>query len=197
MKKILIAIPTFETITAETFKAVYDIRRNPDYELSFDYVKGYDCAIARNNIAKKAIDGGFNYVLMVDSDIIVPPDVLEKMLEYPVDICFGIYPRKNTQDKEAEIFKLNDGDYTDRFKFDELDGQVRVAVKGGGFGCVLINTALFMYLNYPWFQYVAYSKGTYLSEDLYFCDLAKFAGFKLEADARVRCGHLTRRFQYE
>lgn len=195
--KILIAVPTFENITAETFKSIYDIQRNHNYDITFDYVKGYDCAVARNKIAKKAMNEGYKYVLMVDSDIIVPPDVLEKLLEYPVDVCFGLYPHKNTKDGEAEIFKQNKGDFTERFRYKELTDKVRVDVKGGGFGCVLINTAVFIYLNYPWFQYVSYENGTYLSEDLYFCERAEFAGFKIQADARVKCGHLFKHFQYE
>ena len=195
--KILVAVPTFETIAPETFKAIYNIRRNHDIDVDFDYVKGYDCAIARNKIVKKVIEGGYNYVLMIDSDIIVPDDVLEKMLEYPVDICFGLYPHKNTKDGYAEVFKPKDGDFTERFKYDELKGQVRVAVKGGGFGCVLIKSEVFMCMMYPWFQYIAYSNETFLSEDLYFCEKAMMAGFKLEADARIKCGHMARYFQYE
>lgn len=195
--KILIAIPTFETITPETFKSVYNIRRNPNHELHFDYVKGYDCAVARNKIVKKVLDGGYQYVLMVDSDIIVPENVLECMLENPVDVCFGLYPHKNTKSGYAEIFKPKDGDFKERFTYEELKDQTRVDVKGGGFGCVLIKSELFYYMPYPWFQFISYTNETFLSEDLYFCDNAKRAGFKLQADARVKCGHLARYFQYE
>ena len=195
--KILIAVPTFETITPETFKSIYNIRRNPNYELHFDFVKGYDCAVARNKIVKKVLDGGFDYVLFVDSDMIIPEDALEHMLEYPVDVCFGLYPHKNTKDGFAEIFKPKDGDFTERFTYKELEEYIRVDVKGGGFGCVLIKSEVFMWLMYPWFQFVSYTNETFLSEDLYFCGNATRAGFKLQADTRVKCGHLARYFQYE
>ena len=70
MSKILIAIPTFENIMPETFKSIYDL--NPcGNELSFEFVKGYDCARARNDIVKKALDGGFDYIFMVLSIIII------------------------------------------------------------------------------------------------------------------------------
>ena len=39
--KILIAVPTFETIQPEVFKAIYELRP-AGHELSFDFVKGYD-----------------------------------------------------------------------------------------------------------------------------------------------------------
>jgi hypothetical protein len=68
--KVLIAVPTFETIAPECFKAIYELQGD---DLTFDFVRGYDCAKARNEIAKKALNGGFDYVLMVDSDIVIPP----------------------------------------------------------------------------------------------------------------------------
>lgn len=195
--KILIAVPTFETITAETFKSIYNIRRNHGIETDFEFVKGYDCAKARNEIVKNALSGNYNYVLMIDSDVIVPEDVLEKMLEYPVEVCFGLYPHKNTKEGYAEIFKPIDGDYKERFTYNELKDQIRVDIKGGGFGCVLIKCEVFAYMPYPWFQFVSYSNETFLSEDLYFCSNAKRAGFRLQADTRVKCGHMARYFQYE
>jgi glycosyltransferase involved in cell wall biosynthesis len=81
MSKILIAIPTFENIMPETFKSIYDLDPCGN-ELSFEFVKGYDCARARNDIVKKALDGGFDYIFMADSDMIIPQDALVRMLEY-------------------------------------------------------------------------------------------------------------------
>ena len=49
--KILIAVPTFENIKPECFKSIYNLINPKDYLLYFDYVKGYDCARARNEIA--------------------------------------------------------------------------------------------------------------------------------------------------
>ena len=46
--KILIAVPTFENIKPECFKSIYGLTNPKDFNLYFDYVKGYDCACARN-----------------------------------------------------------------------------------------------------------------------------------------------------
>ena len=80
-KKILIAVPTFESIKPECFKSIYGLIRPEGYSLYFDYVAGYDCAKARNQIAKNAMAGDYDYVLMVDSDIQLPSDALVKLLE--------------------------------------------------------------------------------------------------------------------
>ena len=117
--KILIAVPTFETIQPEVFKAIYDLRP-AGHDLAFDFVKGYDCAVARNRIGKMAQEGGYDYVLMVDSDTIIPPDALELMLDTPVDICLGVCPRKNTSEKKTAMIKFGDNSYHDSYFYPEL-----------------------------------------------------------------------------
>ena len=192
--KILIAVPMSETISPETYKSIYDLET--EHEMDFEYVKGYDCARARNEIVKLTISGGYAYVLMVDSDIRVPKDTLSYLLEQPVDICLGCYPQKNNMQKKAELFKRGSADFTNRFTYPELT-EPRILVKGGGFGCALVKREVFERLPYPWFKYVLYDNGSFLSEDLYFCNMANQNGIEIWADTRVRCGHRTGYYQYE
>lgn len=193
--KILIAVPTFETIQPEVFKSIYDLRP-AGHDLAFDFVKGYDCAVARNRIGKMAQEGGYDYVLMVDSDTIIPPDALELMLDTPVDICLGVCPRKNTSEKKTAMIKFGDNSYHDSYFYPELpDGKTRI--RGGGFACALVRSYVFTALDYPYFQYVTNADGSTLSEDFYFCQNAALMGFDVWMDPRVRCGHLARYYQYE
>lgn len=193
--KILIAVPTFETIQPEVFKAIYDL--DPaGHDLAFDFVKGYDCAVARNRIGKIAQEGGYDYVLMVDSDTIIPSDTLRFMLEGPVDICLGVCPRKNTSEKKTAMIKFGGSSYHDSYLYPELpDGRTRI--RGGGFACALVRSYVFTALDYPYFQYVTNADGSTLSEDFYFCQNAALMGFDVWMDPRVRCGHLARYYQYE
>lgn len=162
----------------------------------FDYVKGYDCARARNQIAEISLKYGFDYVLMVDSDIILPNDALVKLLEQPVDICLGVYPRKNTTTGQTEIFKLGHKDFVDanNMNLAEITSPGRMDIKGGGLGCALINTQVFKELPKPWFYYVQYNSGAVLSEDNYFCSQAAKIGKTIQVDTRVICKHLVRKF---
>lgn len=194
---ILIAIPTFENILPDTFKSIYGLRRPEGASLLFDFVRGYDCARARNVIAQEAIDHGFDYVFMVDSDIILPSDALVKLLRDDPDVVLGCYPQKNNKDGLVEIFKNGNKDYVNRYMYDELDAlDGHVDVKGGGFGCALIRCAIFNHIQRPWFKYVEYLDGSLLSEDNYFCGLARDTGFKVQMDPEVRCGHSIRGFQW-
>lgn len=185
---ILLAVPTFENISPETFRSIYALKG----DAVFDYVTGYDCAKARNAIARKALDGGFDYVLMVDSDIVLPVHALEYLMEYPADIVFGIYSRKK-KPEETEVFKPGTFDFSDRFTVEELRtaGKARIAVKGAGFGCALVRTQIFNELQYPWFNFLSYQDNTFLSEDLYFCMMAE-QNYSMQVDTRVWCGHIAR-----
>lgn len=200
-QKILVAVPTFETISPETFKSIYDLNLETEHTLIFDYVKGYDCAKARNEIAKMAISNDCDYILMVDSDIIVPKNTIDCLLEQPVNLAVGVYPRKNTTCGDTELFKPTEKDFTDRFSYPEITdiqnrGFKRLQVKGSGLGCALIKTDILKQLPFPYFKFVTYDDGDVLSEDLYFCCLVNQLGMPIEADLRVRCGHMTRGFQW-
>lgn len=194
-KSILIAVPTFENISLETFKSIYGLQS--DHILAFDYVKGYDCAKARNEIVKKAINGKFDYILMVDSDVVVPYNTIDLLMSPPADIVVGVYPRKNTDCKDTELFKMGTKDYVDRYTYDDLYSMPnRFQIKGSGMGCALIKTDIFEKLPFPYFKYVTYDDGSVLSEDLYFCSLLTQYGITIEADSGVQCGHISRGIQY-
>lgn len=184
--RVLIAVPTFESISPETFKSIYGLR-GCDYLPLFDFVRGYDCARARNEICREAIDGGFDHVLMVDSDVTLPDVTLELMLEDPCDVLLGCYPRKYDP-SVTELFRLGTDDFTERFSYAELPNG-RFEVKGGGMGCALISVPLLREMGGGWFRYVEYDNGDVLSEDLFFCDRVASTGRAIMADGRVRCGH--------
>ena len=96
--KILIAIPTFETIYPDTYRSVWNLDKG-EHEVIFDSVKGYDCATARNKIAQKALDAGADYVLMVDNDVVLPQDALMRLLDDPVQVCLGYYAHRNDDNR--------------------------------------------------------------------------------------------------
>ena len=193
--KILVAVPTFENIQPEVFKAIYNL--DPcGHDVHFDYVRGHDCAIARNEIGKLTIADHYDYVLMVDSDTMIPTDTLRLMLDPPVDICLGVCPRKNTKDGKSAMIKLDSDGYYCSYYYNELPEE-RTKVKGGGFACALVKASVFNHLDYPWFQYVTNSDWSTFGEDFYFCQNARAWGLDVWMDPRVKCGHLARYYQFE
>lgn len=211
--KILIAVPTFENIFPDTFKSIYDLDKG-GHELAFEYVRGYDCATARNKIAQKAIDKDVDYVLMVDNDTVLPKDAITTMLEDPQDVCLGYYAHRNEDNlytgrtNICRLYQPNgvkyfhypqESEYTAAEMESMRDrGEYKVRIHGGGMGCALIKTDVFKRLAYPWYDWVNYADDNrgMLSEDLFFCELCRKARIPIYTDTRVGCGHILRHIQY-
>jgi len=190
--KILIAVPTFENIKPECFKSIYGMKNPNDYLLYFDYVKGYDCARARNEIAKLAIKYDFDYVLMVDSDVSVPRQTINNLLKCETDIALGWYYKKRTKTDQTVIYDFGK-DYTDK---NMIYGKTLwnlnnpIDVKGGGLGISLVNVNVFRKMSYPYFRYVIYDDDTVLSEDLYFCTEARKHEMNIKCNPHVKGNHI-------
>ncbi|MBQ6330393.1 MAG: glycosyltransferase [Kiritimatiellae bacterium] len=186
---ILIAVPTFESVKTDTYLALWSLdRAGQDARLAI--VKGYDCAIARTEIARRAVAGGHSHVLMVDSDTVPPPDALANLLGDGHDVCLGYYVRRGHRTQTA-VQRL-DGD---PFHVGELQdmaerGEAAVRAKCGGLGCALIKSDVFRRIAQPWFRYEQYGNGSALSEDYWFCRACREAGIPIYVDTRVRCRHV-------
>lgn len=203
MKKILIAVPTYENISPDTFKSIYGLDKGGNICL-FDFVRGYDCATARNNIAKEALSMEMDYVFMVDNDITLPSDALVNLLEDEKEICLGYYAHRNAEnlyDGKTSVCRLGEFNYTQQIPGIELkalagNGIHKIQVHGGGMGCALIRTEIFNKFTFPYFDWVNYGNGQVLSEDLYLCEQCKNHNIPIFVDTRVGCGHLLRHVQW-
>lgn len=201
--RILIAVPTFESVLPDTFQSLWDLEK--PCECDFRFVRGYDCATARNKIADLAIDGGYDAVLMVDSDMTLPADALSNLLDTGLDVVSGWCLRRSVDTGQTNVYRLHDthgGNYygyphESAYSADEMRAFMEpVMVHGVGMACCLIRTDVFKRLRYPWFDWVNYAdRHGMLSEDLYFCSALSDARIPLYVDPRVACGHMFRRIQ--
>lgn len=207
---ILIAVPTFENIYPDVFKSIYDLNK-AGCDTEFEFVRGYDCATARNRIAQLTLDKETDYVLMVDNDVVLPKDALVNLLDDAKDVCLGYYAHRDTDNiyrGKSCVCKLYDNNGIKYFNYPleseyssaELsklkdDGQFKVQIHGGGMGCALIKADVYRRLPYPWYDWVNYKSRGMLSEDLYFCELCRKAKIPIFTDTRVGCGHIFRHIQ--
>ena len=91
--RILIAVPTFETIYPDTYRSIWDLEKG-GHEVLFESVRGYDVATARNKVAQKAMDLNADYLLSVDNDVVLPRNALTLLLEDPKEVCLGYYAHR-------------------------------------------------------------------------------------------------------
>ena len=207
---ILIAVPTYENIYPDTFKSIYDLDVS-GIDAGFEFVRGYDCATARNRIARLAVDRKADYVFMIDNDVTVPKNALKNLLDDAKDVCLGYYAHRdgdNVYRGRTCLCKLKDekgvayynypleSEYTGTEMLQMRgNGEYKIRIHGGGMGCALIATDVFGRIEYPWFDWANYKNHTMLSEDLYFCENCRKRGIKIYGDTRVSCGHLMRHIQ--
>ena len=208
--KILIAVPTFENIYPDTFKAIYDLDVS-GHDVEFEFVRGYDCATARNRIARIALDRKSDFVLMVDNDVVLPKDALQNLFDDCKDVTLGIYAHRdgdNIYRGRTCVCKIYDENGSKYFNYpleseyseQEIrdlreSGQYKVQIHGGGMGCALIKMEVFNKIKYPWYDWTNYKHGGMLSEDLYFCENCRKQGIPIYTDTRVVCGHMLRHVQ--
>ena len=197
MARVLIAVPTFESVSPDTFKSLWDLDKG-DHDCDFEFVRGYDCARARTKIAEASKP--YDYVLMVDSDVIVPQDALVNLMSHGVGVCMGFYAKRDRYDGCTALCELGRKNYDSCFFADELkemreSGKYLIEVKGGGAGCLLVRTSVFERVPFPWFSFVVNADRSVLGEDYYFCSQCRKAGIKVYADTRVGCKHCFRHWQ--
>ena len=147
MAKILIAVPTFETIYPDTYKSLWDLDKG-GHEVLFETVRGYDVATARNKIAEKALALEVDFVLMVDNDVVLPKDALTLLLEDARDVNLGYYAKRNAEnvyEGHVCVCRLKDRGGKEYYHFpqeslytaDEMRGMAeagnrKIEVHGGG-----------------------------------------------------------------
>ena len=209
--KILIAVPTFENIYPDTFKAIYDLDTT-GHDVIFEFVRGYDCATARNRIAQMALDKKTDYVLMVDNDVVLPKDALVNLTDDLKEVCLGFYAHRDNDNiyrGRTCVCKLQmptgaryfnyplESEYTaEELATMKESGEFKVRIHGGGMGCAFIKTSVFEKIAYPWYDWVNYKGRGMLSEDLYFCEQCKAKSIPIYTDTRINCGHMLRHVQY-
>lgn len=195
-KRILIAVPTYQTCCTETMQSIYNLIEPKDSIIDLMFVTGYTVVQARNRIVKESLAGKFDYTLFVDSDVILPAYLLVNLINIDADISTGYYLKKT---KEKEITELYGADKVAQNSMvnilkNELP-PVPFEVLGCGFGCTLVKNTLFLKFSKEdidkgtWFRYIEDGK-TKCSEDIYFCIKAREVGAKIIADQNGFCLHV-------
>lgn len=195
--KTLIAIPCMDMVHTGFFKSVLQLQRKE--EVGFSIISSSLIYDARNNLAKNAVDGGFDRILWLDSDMEFDRDLLNRLIddmdENNLDVVSGIYFTRKSPSMPCFYQKV--GYYHD----DENDSVSPVAmhyyeypqdqlftVEGMGFGAVLVKTDLVKKVQEKYG--LPFSPILGFGEDLSFCIRARDIGAQLWVDSRIKCGHI-------
>lgn len=158
---------------------------------------------ARNAIVEHALNIKARYLWFIDDDVIVPPYAGQRLgyaldtrgpelyPEAKVAVVGGIYMSKEELSTPV-VYKRNGRGATWDWKVGGI-----FDVESIGTGCMMIDTNVFSHLEKPYFKtvegYVQNEDGTVgvqkMTDDIYFCQKVKAAGFNILAHGGVLCGH--------
>ena len=190
MINITLCIPCSEVIPAHfldnIIRLMYYTQKNQIATLRFSSLIFPLIAKSREFLAYQALkqDPKPDYLLWLDTDIIMPQDTVKTLLSADKDIIGGIYYAKIKPYfpilRKEGIWEGKSWNYlvleweNNLFKTDFI-----------GFGCMLIKREVFEKVQRPWFE----EKIDGLSEDLYFCKKARETGYDIWATDVLNLKH--------
>lgn len=166
---------------------------------------------SRNKILQYALDNFYDYVLMMDSDVIPPKNIIPELLNCKKDIVSGIYFNyfnsggkmkflpvawRSISPKEFEEIKakVNLGplvksnlDIRRHLTSEEAESNELIKVLIPSPGCMLIKKSVFEKVKYG---LVEVPNNIYTSDDIYFMQKARELGFESYCHTKIKCKHL-------
>lgn len=151
---------------------------------------GLEVGDARNLMVEQALRDGVEWMFFLDYDVAPPPNALVKLLSLKADIAAGVYNSKEVP--SYPLIQVKGWDYA----FEDWEEGDLIKADSVGMGCTLINMDVFRKVEAPWFRTVnGYSPKTHqilgrMTEDVYFCEKARAAGFDIIVDTSIQAGHV-------
>lgn len=192
--KILIAVPCADQLDVNFVDSLFHLKQPDGVEVGIQFAAGSLIYDARNGLAKRAVDQGFDYMLWFDSDMTFPPDILERLLEdiEGREFVSGLYfsrrpPFKPTIYQKCDVAQSDDGSVHLEWEHYKPIPSGIVEIAACGFGCVLMKTELlkdvFEKSGLPFSPILGFG------EDLSVCVRLRQLGHKLHCDTRLLLGH--------
>lgn len=184
--KTLIAIPTSRDIEIQCAASIIGMER--EGMIGVFCPQSYSIDASRNLIVEHALEIGYDYIMWIDSDMILPKNTLTTLMSHDKDVVSGVYAYKliGAENAVTKRFKDKAKDIYEDIPLKEITESKRlIEVDGVGFGCVLTKVDVFRHIKKPWFRYTPN-----MGEDIYFCRKAQKAGYQVYLDTSILCGHV-------
>jgi len=167
-----------------------------NFNIIHSVIKGQEVGVARNALAKQAIEHNCKYIFFHGDDTVPPIHALKQLIfrmenQPNCGVVGGVYCSK-CEPAAPLVFKGNGGGSYWDWKVGEF-----FECTGLGMDCTLIRTEIFERITEPWFKTVDTDK--YLdgingaeqwTEDLYFCrKVLEETEYKIYCDTSVLCDH--------
>ena len=181
--KILIGVPYYGHIEPEAEQSLRALA-----SAGHTIVRMSSCNIprARNDLAQQARSNGYDYILYHDSDVIITPDDVDRLVALDKPVVTGLCPMIQKGvirwaiglRKQGELYSYLTG---------SIAGPLPVAACGAA--CLLVKNEVFKGLEWPWFDFQLSPGQNILGEDFAFTEKCNSNGFEVWLEPRVVISH--------
>ncbi len=203
--KIMLAVPSIGYVFSEAVHSLMEfsfdcgkMEASGKYTFILAMIPRMLVQQARETAATQALELGCDYLFMVDDDMVLPRNLLERLLSHDKDVV-GVVAFERRGDHNPNIYVMTSMEEDDKgrgvigtFKYsniisfhEDADDNGLVEADAIGFGCVLISRKVLEAIEPPYFlcQFN-------LGEDIFFCWQAKEKGFEVFMDCEWALGHV-------
>ena len=196
--KIMIGFPCMDKIDTLFYGSVLGLRRTND-DIHFNIKKGSMIYDARNEMAVDAITTEADRVLMIDSDMVFKPDLLQRLnqrMDEGCEMVCGLFFQRVIPTKPV-IYKQLQPPTTDEMgnktaniiTYTDYPKDSLFEVEGCGFGAVMMTKELIKDV-WDYYGQPPFSPLEWCGEDMAFCYKVRQMGRKIWCDSSIKVGHL-------
>lgn len=180
----LIGIPNTDHMH---IKAVESLLELDKAGASVAFIRGSALNLSREYIAEQVVKNNFEFLCFIDTDMVVPPNMLKQLLSHDLPFVSAMAFRKTEPFQPAFYEKC----WVEK---NVMKGQLYnlitipenlFEVEAVGAACCVIRRDVFEKTERPWFAPYYYA-----GEDVSFCIRVRKAGFKIFVDPSLMVGHI-------
>jgi len=187
--KLLVGMPHRGDVTMEWALMFRNIQIN--VQSLFTTSKGTPWDMARNEIVKSAKDHKVEWLFFLDTDVIIPPDTIPRLMSHNLPIVSGVYWTR-AQPLEPCVWREVAPSGKQAIPFTQ--GEM-IEADFVGAGCLLVHMSVFDHIKQPYFEWTLgfedpndLTKGR--SEDFEWCKKVRDRGYKIMVDTGIQCRHM-------
>ena len=188
--KVMVAVPCMEKIDWETVLALFNLPRGTkNAEVHFVPHSGSLVYNARNIFCNTAVQEDYDYIMFIDSDMIFPANVIDKLLALDADVatavCYGRAGNHNPQVYVEMQPATKDNPNTVSRRPDSVEGVFEI--RACGMACCLVGVGLIKEMQSRGIN--PFEPFGNLGEDFSFCVRAQALGAEMYADGTIPIYH--------
>jgi len=198
---VLISVPNTGTIKTELVNVLLNIATRNPQSIGVDLPQGMPVDSSRNNAVKRFLATKFEWMLPIDSDVVPPIDVVDRLLRHKKKIvsavCWSSMGGEKGGEWEQDILpyptvmeKAEDGKGWRLARAKLESSETLIQVDAVGMACVLIHREVFEKMGGNWFRLSYGADGICTGgEDFAWCLKAKELGYEIWVDKSIQCSH--------